>query len=193
MGRERIFLLKNSCRNSSLKAHYRGSSLSAWAIQGESFGNFQVLQQRGRESVGTQDGSTGRHHLFLLSFHLAVLVLVKLISVSFHPAINNIVCLPLLSSDDSSRDQAYANTPSCSSFQPDPVDIWTWNNSNLLRPSAVVTSQVCLGTKLTQQHLPQLLSTHHRRAHAASHRGDTPGMPGSVDQEILYPIPYRTL
>lgn len=68
------------------KVHYLGSSLkSAWATQaGDPLTNYMVCTGGAGLQSSFRDGSVGRFHLFLLSFHIAGLVLVSTISISLH-------------------------------------------------------------------------------------------------------------
>lgn len=68
------------------KVHHKGSSLkSTWAIQkGESSANFRVCTRGAGVQWNFRDRSAGRRRLFLLSFHVAGLVLVNTISISLH-------------------------------------------------------------------------------------------------------------
>ena len=77
------------------------------------------------------------------------------------------------------------STDSLLQFQPGPVDIWTRHQLNLLGPSAAVMAKLAWDQPNPPAHLQQLLSTHHRRAHAA-HTWDAPGTLCFVDQGRLH-------
>ena len=125
---------------------------SSWAIQeGESLSNFRSCTRGIGVQWNFRDGSTGRHHLFLLSFHVASLVLVNTISISFYqPKLHHLPCPRFPLRTQEARLMHQHPLPAAVSARS--YKHWDLEPAQPTKAICRGHIQVCMGTNLTYQH-----------------------------------------